>query len=128
MRNTLSVVAALLATIIFAAGFTLPGGLNNETGSAVLANNPAFLVFLLADAYAMCTSMLVLFCQIWPMVSNRDMSYLLVDRSVFILMQALYGTMLAFMTANRTVLHNVLAKLLPTANKDPQDRARLFTE
>ncbi|CAO2841962.1 unnamed protein product [Amaranthus hypochondriacus] len=37
MRNTLSVVAALLATITFAAAFTLPGGLNSETGYPTLA-------------------------------------------------------------------------------------------
>ncbi|XP_021718551.1 protein ACCELERATED CELL DEATH 6-like [Chenopodium quinoa] len=155
MRNTLSVVAALLATITFAAGFTLPGGLNNANGDAILAKKASFLVFLLADAYAMCASMLVLFCLIWSMVSERDMSYLLVDRSVVILMQALYGTMVAFMTgiysaiarsslwaaiiifvmcsfigisANRTVLHNVLAKLIPAANHDWKYRIRLLEE
>ncbi|XP_019105599.2 ankyrin repeat-containing protein NPR4 isoform X1 [Beta vulgaris subsp. vulgaris] len=155
MRNTLSVVAALLATITFAAGFTLPGGLNSVTGDAILGKRASFLVFLLSDAYAMCTSMFVLFCLIWSMVSDRDMSYLLVDRSVLILMQSLYGTMVAFMTgiytvighsslwaaiiifamcsfigisANRTILHNVLAKLIPAANQDRKDKFRLLEE
>ncbi|CAO2818323.1 unnamed protein product [Amaranthus hypochondriacus] len=141
MRNTLSVVAALLATITFAAAFTLPGGLNSNTGYATLVKKAPFMVFLLADVYAMCTSMLVLFCLIWSMISERDMSYFLVDRSVFILMQSLYGTMLAFMTGiyavtahetlwlaiivliissligisvNKTVLHIILIKLIPT--------------
>ncbi|KAL2936519.1 Ankyrin repeat-containing protein ITN1 [Bienertia sinuspersici] len=49
MRSTLSVVAALLATITFAAGFTLPGGLNEETSDAILAKKAIFLVFLLSD-------------------------------------------------------------------------------
>ncbi|XP_048496610.1 ankyrin repeat-containing protein ITN1 [Beta vulgaris subsp. vulgaris] len=155
MRNTLSVVAALLATITFAAGFTLPGGLDSKTGKAVMGKEAAFLVFILSDAYAMCTSMFVLFCLIWSMVSERDMSYLLVDRSVLILMQSLYGTMLAFMTgvytvidqsslwaaiiifimcslavisANRTILHYILAKLIPAANRDQSDRIRLLEE
>ncbi|KAL2925000.1 Ankyrin repeat-containing protein ITN1 [Bienertia sinuspersici] len=145
MRSTLSVVAALLATITFAAGFTLPGGLNQETGDAILAKKAIFLVFLLSDVYAMCTSMLVLFCLIWSMVSKGEIQYILVDRSVLILMQSLYGTMVAFTTAifsvtsrrslwagitifvmcsfigiavNRTILHKVLARL-PKANKDP---------
>lgn len=140
MRNTLSVVAALLATITFAAGFTLPGGLNSSTGYGMLATKVPFLVFLLADAYAMCASMLVLFCLIWSMISDRDMSYFLVDRSVLILMQSLYGTLVAFMTGiyaviahdslwaaiivvvlcslicisvNRTVLHQIVTKLVP---------------
>uniref|UniRef100_A0A803M2U0 PGG domain-containing protein n=1 Tax=Chenopodium quinoa TaxID=63459 RepID=A0A803M2U0_CHEQI len=145
MRNTLSVVAALLATITFAAGFTLPGGLDDKSGNAILAKKAAFLVFILADAYAMCMSMLVLFCLIWSMVSEIKLSYILVDRSVLILMQGLYGTMVAFMTgiytmiahdslwaviiiilmcsfivilANRTILHYILVKLLPAANKN----------
>ncbi|XP_057520735.1 protein ACCELERATED CELL DEATH 6-like [Amaranthus tricolor] len=149
MRNTLSVVAALLATITFAAGFTLPGGLSQETGNAMLAKRASFIVFLLADVYAMCTSMLVMYCLIWSMVCDRDMSYLLVDRSVFILMQSLYGTMVAFMTgiytvinhntlwvaivifvmcslvgisANRTVLHTIISKFIPASNQDNKDR------
>ncbi|CAO2822679.1 unnamed protein product [Amaranthus hypochondriacus] len=140
MRNTLSVLAALLATITFAAGFTLPGGINSNNGYAMLAHKPEFMVFLLADAYAMCTSMLVLLCLVWSMISERDMSYFLVDRSVLILMQSLYGTILAFMagiyvviahetlwvaitvlvlcsligiSVNRTILHNILFTLVP---------------
>ncbi|KAH9603196.1 hypothetical protein KSS87_021916 [Heliosperma pusillum] len=155
MRNTLSVVAALLATITFAAGFTLPGGLDSNSGESLLAKKAAFLVFLLTDVYAMCTSMLVLFCLIWSMVSEPDMARLLVDRSVFILMQSLYGTLLAFMTgiytaiehsslwaaivifvmcsvigisANRTILHNVIAKLVPAANREKKDPLRLLEE
>ncbi|XP_074319484.1 protein ACCELERATED CELL DEATH 6-like [Silene latifolia] len=156
IRNTLSVVAALLATITFAAGFTLPGGLDSNSGEAILAKRAVFLVFLLADVYAMCTSMLVLFCLVWSMVSEPDIARLLVDRSVYILMQSLYATLLAFMTgvytviahrslwaailvfvmcsvigiaANRTILHNVIAKLIPTANREEnQDQIRLLEE
>ncbi|KAH9623174.1 hypothetical protein KSS87_019286 [Heliosperma pusillum] len=136
MRTTLSVIAALLATITFAAGFTLPGGINSDSGQALLGKKAAFIVFLLADAYAMCTSMLVLFCLVWSMVSAHGMARLLVDRSVFILMQSLYATLLVFVTgiyvviehttlwaaiviivmcsiiaimANRTILHKVIA-------------------
>ncbi|KAK9689098.1 hypothetical protein RND81_09G035100 [Saponaria officinalis] len=153
MRSTLSVVAALLATITFAAGFTLPGGINNTTGEAILAKKAPFLVFLLADVYAMCTAILVLFCLIWSMVSKSDMARLLVDRSVFILMQSLYSTLLAFMTgiytviakrslwaailifvmcsiigisANKIILHYAIAKFVPAANK--RDRMQLLEE
>lgn len=143
MRSTLSVVAALLATLTFAAGFTLPGGLNEDTGEAILAKKVSFLVFILADTYAMCCSMLVLFCLIWSMVSDRDKSLLLIDRSVVILVQSLYGTLIAFMagvytaishkslwaaiivivmcsfvaiSANRAILDKVLDKLIPSAD------------
>ncbi|XP_074320315.1 protein ACCELERATED CELL DEATH 6-like isoform X2 [Silene latifolia] len=151
MRNTLSVVAALLATITFAAGFTLPGGINSDTGEAVLAKKAAFLVFLLADVYAMCTSILVLFCLIWSMVmdSEPDVARVLVDRSMFILMQSLYATLLAFMTGiytviqhsslwaaivifvmcsvigiavNKSILHLVISKLIPATSREKQYR------
>ncbi|XP_021761165.1 uncharacterized protein LOC110725998 [Chenopodium quinoa] len=42
VRNSLFVVAALLATITFTAGFTLPGGLKQETGEALLAKKVVF--------------------------------------------------------------------------------------
>ncbi|XP_074314957.1 ankyrin repeat-containing protein NPR4-like [Silene latifolia] len=151
IRNTLSVVAALLATITFAAGFTLPGGVNSDTGEALLAKKAAFLVFLLADAYAMCTSMLVLFCLIWSMVmdSEPNVARLLVDRSMFILMQSLYATLLAFMTGiytviphsslwaaivifvmcsvigiavNKSILLWVISKLIPATSREKQYR------
>ncbi|XP_074319472.1 protein ACCELERATED CELL DEATH 6-like isoform X2 [Silene latifolia] len=144
MRSTLSVVAALLATLTFAAGFTLPGGFNNDTGIATLSGKAAFIVFILADTYAMCCAMFVLFCLIWSMVCDSDKSLLLIDRSVLILMQSLYGTLLAFMTgvytviapkslwaailvfvmcsfvaisANRTILYKLLDKLISSANR-----------
>ncbi|KAK9689091.1 hypothetical protein RND81_09G034800 [Saponaria officinalis] len=158
IRSTLSIVAALLATITFAAGFTLPGGLNDKTGEAILATKPAFLVFLLADVIAMCTAMLVLFYLVWSMVSKPDMARLLVDQSVYILMISLYSTLLAFMTGiytmiakrslwaailifamcsiigistNRTVLDRMIAKFIPTTsntNTDTQDRIRLLEQ
>lgn len=105
IRTSLSVVAALLATITFAAGFTLPGGLDDKTGDAKLPRRAAFIVFLLADALAMCTSMLVLFCLIWSMVSNHNMSRVLVEYSVYTLTYiSLPSTTVAFMAGIYTVI------------------------
>lgn len=142
IRGTLSIVAALLATLTFAAGFTLPGGLDQDVGEALLSKKAPFLVFIIADTYAMCCSMLVLFCLIWSMSGDRYKSLLLIDRSVVILVQALYGTLVAFMTgvyttishkslwaaivvivmcsivaisANRAILDKVLDKLIPSS-------------
>ncbi|KAH9611260.1 hypothetical protein KSS87_008933 [Heliosperma pusillum] len=126
-----------------------------NNGEALLAKKASFLVFLLADVYAMCTSMLVLFCLVWSMVSEPDIARVLVDRSVIILMQSLYGTLLAFMTgiytviehsslwaaivvfvmclfigisATRTILHKVIVFLVPAANREQQDRMRSLEE
>ena len=90
VRNTLIVVAALLSTITFTAGFTLPGGFDQNTGEAMLTKKAAFLVFLISDTLALCLSILVLVCLIWSMVYDPSKSLLL--------MRSLYCTLLAFMT------------------------------
>ncbi|KMT12795.1 hypothetical protein BVRB_4g088890 [Beta vulgaris subsp. vulgaris] len=152
VRNTLSVVAALLATITFTAGFTLPGGFDQNSGEAILTKKVAFLVFLLSDTLAMCCSMLVLICLIWSMVYDSNKSLFLIDRSMMLLMIALYSTLVAFMagvyvvtapkclwpaiviivmcsligiSANRTLLYKIL-KLIPSANKEYGDPFRLM--
>jgi hypothetical protein len=43
------VVAALVATVTFAAAITMPGGYKNDGGTAVLINNAAFAVFVRAS-------------------------------------------------------------------------------
>ncbi|KAL2944724.1 Ankyrin repeat-containing protein ITN1 [Bienertia sinuspersici] len=156
VRNTLSVVAALLATITFTAGFTLPGGLNQDTGEATLATKAAFLAFLISDTIAMCFSMLVLLCLIWSMVFEPNQSLFLIDRSVGLLRVALYCTLLAFMTgvyiviapktlwaailiivmccfvgisANKTLLYKVLSlvdNLMSFADKKSKDSIHLM--
>lgn len=50
------VVAALIATIMFAGAFTLPGGNDQNTGNPLLMNKSAFIVFVVTDAIALCTS------------------------------------------------------------------------
>ncbi|KMT14926.1 hypothetical protein BVRB_3g064400 [Beta vulgaris subsp. vulgaris] len=100
VRNSLFVVAALIATITFAAGFTLPGGLNQNTGEAMMATKAAFLVFLMANTLGMCTSTLVLICLIWSLVHDKssEVPLLLIEKSMYLLMVAICSTLLAFMT------------------------------
>ena len=50
------VVAALIATIMFAAAFTLPGGNNGDDGHPLFLKKSAFIVFVVADAISLCTS------------------------------------------------------------------------
>ncbi|AEE82463.1 ankyrin repeat family protein [Arabidopsis thaliana] len=57
--NTLLLVAALVATMTFAAGFTIPGGFNSSAphlGRATLTTDPNLFFFLLFDILAMQTS------------------------------------------------------------------------
>ena len=44
-----SVVAVLIATVAFAAAYTIPGGSNDKTGIPLFLNQPFFVVFTVAD-------------------------------------------------------------------------------
>ncbi|KAJ4732973.1 ankyrin repeat family protein [Rhynchospora pubera] len=106
ITNT-SVVAALLATITFAAAFTLPGGLSNDasdTGLPIFARKAVFQVFLISDTIAMCFSLAVVFLSI--LATWEDLDFLLNYRKTSrVLMWCAYGTTsVAFGTGLFTVL------------------------
>ncbi|CAH8276709.1 unnamed protein product [Arabidopsis lyrata] len=49
-------VATLIATVVFAAAFTVPGGNNEESGLPILQKKKWFNIFILSDAVALCSS------------------------------------------------------------------------
>ena len=51
-----SVVAALIATVAFATSTTVPGGVNEDTGTPTLENKPAFNLFAISSLVALCFS------------------------------------------------------------------------
>ncbi|KAJ1692480.1 hypothetical protein LUZ63_009178 [Rhynchospora breviuscula] len=106
LTNT-SLVAALLATITFAAAFTLPGGLSNDasdTGQPIFARKAVFQVFLISDTIAMCFSLAVVFLSV--LATWEDLDFLLNYRKTSrVLMWCAYGTTsVAFGTGLFTVL------------------------
>ncbi|CAA2955491.1 ankyrin repeat-containing ITN1-like isoform X1 [Olea europaea subsp. europaea] len=50
------VVATLIATVVFAAAFTVPGGYKEENGAPIFLNNGWFKIFVTFDVVAMFTS------------------------------------------------------------------------
>ncbi|KAF8396126.1 hypothetical protein HHK36_017738 [Tetracentron sinense] len=103
VANTLSVVAALLATVTFAAAFTMPGGYNSS-GAATLAKKLALLAFVFSDTYAMCCSMTAVFLLTTAMVGDPGFLLGAVSRSNCLLFHALNGAMVAFQTGVFAVL------------------------
>ncbi|KAL5204554.1 hypothetical protein ABZP36_009425 [Zizania latifolia] len=102
-----SLIAILLATITFAAAFTLPGGYSNDAGSEgrpVMAKKFAFRSFLIADTLAMCSSLAVAFICI--IARWEDLEFLLHYRSFTkkLMWFAYMATTVAFATGLYTVL------------------------
>jgi hypothetical protein len=48
-----SIVAVLIATVAFAAAYTVPGGPNDTTGIPILLNQPFFVVFTVTDVLSL---------------------------------------------------------------------------
>ncbi|CAL4981787.1 unnamed protein product [Urochloa decumbens] len=126
-----SLVAILIATITFAAAFTLPGGFSTDVGSdeglPIMAGKVAFQAFLVFDTLAMCSSLVVAF--VCVIAKWEDLEFLLYYRSFTkkLMWFALITTTAAFATALYTVLATrvpwlavvvcVLTGLLPILTK-----------
>ncbi|KAM0043833.1 putative PGG domain-containing protein [Helianthus debilis subsp. tardiflorus] len=55
MKNYM-LVATLIATIVFAAAFTLPGGYNQNTGIPFFRSEPSLLIFVISDVVSLISS------------------------------------------------------------------------
>ncbi|KAJ4807907.1 Ankyrin repeat-containing protein [Rhynchospora pubera] len=104
-KNT-SLVAIFIATITFAAAFTLPGGYSNNSGTEglpIMARKTALKVFLISDTLAMCSSLAVAFLCI--LARWEDLEFLLYYRSFTkkLMWFAYMATTVAFATGLYTV-------------------------
>ncbi|KAK0606701.1 hypothetical protein LWI29_003040 [Acer saccharum] len=102
------IAAALIATVTFAAAFTLPGGYKNEEGkyqgTAILSRNSAFQAFIIIDAIAMVFSTSAVFIYV---VMSLDMfkKYIhLFELGAWITVVAMGAMVMAFVTGTYAVL------------------------
>ncbi|WJZ88079.1 hypothetical protein VitviT2T_007411 [Vitis vinifera] len=64
-------VAALVATVSFAAGFTLPGGYKDSDGMAKLSNKPGFKAFVVSDSLALVLSVTAVLCHFYNALEKK---------------------------------------------------------
>ena len=98
------IVAALVATVTFAAGFTLPGGYN-DNGMAILTKRAAFKAFIVTDTMAVILSVSAVFVYFFMSV-HEDEDYL--DKHLimgfFLTVLSMGAMVVAFMTGLYAVL------------------------
>ncbi|KAG5551399.1 hypothetical protein RHGRI_009726 [Rhododendron griersonianum] len=99
--NTLALIAALIATLTFAAAFTMPGGYDSSSynlGVATLAKKAALKAFVVSDTLAMCCSILSLFLLLRAMRVEHEVTFSLTNTSMTLLLIAFYATLVAFIS------------------------------
>ncbi|KAJ4950678.1 hypothetical protein NE237_027510 [Protea cynaroides] len=114
LRDIELLVATLIATVTFAASFTMPGGYNNEgpdEGMANLSSEPAFQIFLVANTGAMALSTAAIFTHLNAVMSTFDRSKSSkADRSFnkanLFTVIAIIGMVIAFVAGTYLVLAN----------------------
>ncbi|KAL2530764.1 Ankyrin repeat family protein [Forsythia ovata] len=113
IADTHMVVAALITTVAFAAGFTIPGGYESNDGPnqglAILSRKAAFKVFIISDTVAMVCSAAAVFLHIiggsFVETSKLVNSY---AAALILVMVAMGAMVIAFMTGLYTVLEHSL--------------------
>ncbi|KAL3714932.1 hypothetical protein ACJRO7_006783 [Eucalyptus globulus] len=101
--DTLLLVATLVTTVTFAAGFTLPGGYNASSdphpGMATMLHNGVFQFFVIANMVAMYSSILAVVVLLWGHVTDFYIAELAYRAAGPLLLTALTSMTLAFMAA-----------------------------
>ncbi|KAF7146116.1 hypothetical protein RHSIM_Rhsim04G0191300 [Rhododendron simsii] len=119
------VVAALIATITFAAAFAIPGGYDGNKGRyqgmAVLARVAAFEAFVITNTIAMICSVISIFLcitGIWFSYRRGDNSYshaiYRYNMAMTLVLVAMFAMMLAFIAATFAVLAQSIALTMST--------------
>ncbi|KAI3866940.1 hypothetical protein MKX03_021983 [Papaver bracteatum] len=115
------VVAALIATVAFAAGFTVPGGYKSDgpnEGMATLAKKAAFIVFVVSNSLAMLVSVYAVFIHFWSKFQATVLSYKYELISVAVptlacTFVAILAMSIAFVTGTYTVLSHIPRLAIP---------------
>ena len=108
--NTLLLVATLVATVSFAAGFTVPGGYNNsepDQGMATMLRHKRFQVFIFCDMIAMYSSIIVAISLIWAQLCDLKLVLTALRVALPLLGVSLATMSLAFMAGVSLVVSNL---------------------
>ncbi|KAL7216956.1 hypothetical protein ACSBR1_028813 [Camellia fascicularis] len=110
MGHTLLMVATLLATVTFAAAFTIPGGFNNnvgpDQGQALLQSSLHLKWFLVSDSIAMSFSVIAACILFWGAVIAEETYFYYFASATVLTHVALFSTAVAFTTGLIAIMPN----------------------
>ncbi|XP_075475509.1 uncharacterized protein LOC142506210 [Primulina tabacum] len=115
MKDTASsctLVAALIATVVFTAAFTVPGGLNNDNGIPIFWDDPWLIIFALADSvslFSSAISLLMFLSILTSRYAEEDFLYVLPTRlciGLLTLFTSITFMVIAFGIAIHVILRN----------------------
>ncbi|KAF7146031.1 hypothetical protein RHSIM_Rhsim04G0028200 [Rhododendron simsii] len=98
--NTMALVATLIATITFAAAFTMPGGYDTSSdnlGAVNLVKNAALKAFIVSDTIAMSCSITAVLTLAFSVNGERELQRRICIMSWVLVGLAMRGTLVAFM-------------------------------
>ncbi|KAK9293186.1 hypothetical protein L1049_021175 [Liquidambar formosana] len=106
--NSHSLVATIIATVSFAAAFTMPGGYDSNEphrGMAVLCRKSAFKTFLIANTVAFCCSAASMLMHFWAALHGDYNVFLYFIRfAASLTYYSIFGMLTAFISGANVVL------------------------
>ncbi|KAK2998739.1 hypothetical protein RJ639_024682, partial [Escallonia herrerae] len=119
VADTHLIVAALVATVTFTAGFTLPGGYNQNEGlnqgMAILTREAAFIAFIISDSLGLAFSTMAIF--IYFIAAHYEGKQALIKFYILAascIKFAVLAMMVAFLTGTYAVLVHASAPAIST--------------
>ncbi|KAJ7981455.1 Protein ACCELERATED CELL DEATH 6 [Quillaja saponaria] len=108
--STLLLVSILVATVTFAAGFTVPGGFNSsgsdDHGTAILVNRKMFQTFIICDTVAMYSSIIGTFILLFAQLNDFNLGLRAFYLALNWVVGALVTMSVAFMAAIYLIVRN----------------------
>ncbi|KAJ8756194.1 hypothetical protein K2173_024741 [Erythroxylum novogranatense] len=117
-RESHLIVATLIATVSFAAGFTMPGGYKSDgpdEGGAILTRSKAFQAFVITNTVSMMLSSSAVFAHFFMAISqDKKLVYPMFTLALTLTFLAMIAMVIAFISGTYSVLAHVQALAIST--------------